>query len=62
MPEELEVDAWTDDGAVMAVRHSSLPIFGIQFHPESFGTESGDVVVANFLRSAGVPVAAEVTP
>jgi anthranilate synthase component 2 len=54
MPDELEVDAWTDDGAVMAVRHTKLPVHGIQFHPESFGTESGDVVVSNFLRSAGV--------
>jgi anthranilate synthase component 2 len=54
MPEVLEVDAWTDDGAVMAVRHVSLPVHGIQFHPESYGTESGDKVVASFLRGAGV--------
>jgi anthranilate synthase/aminodeoxychorismate synthase-like glutamine amidotransferase len=54
MPAELVVDAETGDGAVMAVRHRDLPVYGIQFHPESYGTESGDIVVANFLRSAGV--------
>lgn len=54
MPDVLEIDAETADGAVMAVRHRELPIHGIQFHPESYGTESGDIVVANFLRSAGV--------
>lgn len=61
MPAELVVDAETDDGAVMAVRHVGRPVYGIQFHPESFGTESGDVVVANFLRSAGVLPDVEVT-
>lgn len=59
MPDELVVDAETDDGAVMAVRHRGLPVFGIQFHPESYGTASGDFVVANFLRSAGVLPKAE---
>jgi len=53
MPEDLVVDAETSDGAVMAVRHASLPVFGIQFHPESYGTESGDIVVSNFLKGAG---------
>ncbi len=52
MPDTLVVDAETDDGAVMAVRHTESPIFGIQFHPESYGTESGDIVVTNFLRKA----------
>jgi len=60
IPEDLLVDAETDDGAVMAVRHAKLPIHGIQFHPESYGTESGDVVVSNFLRAAGVLPAGEV--
>jgi len=53
MPEDLVVDAETSDGAVMAVRHVTLPVFGIQFHPESYGTESGDIVVSNFLEGAG---------
>jgi len=53
IPEALVIDAQTDDGAVMAVRHVDMPIYGIQFHPESYGTESGDVVVSNFLQLAG---------
>jgi anthranilate synthase component 2 len=54
MPAGLEIDAETADGAVMAVSHRSLPIWGIQFHPESYGTESGDVVISNFLRLGGI--------
>lgn len=54
LPAELVVDAESDDGCVMAVSHASLPIFGIQFHPESYGTAEGDRMVANFLRIGGV--------
>ena len=54
MPDVLEVDAQTEDGAVMAVAHRELPLFGIQFHPESYGTESGDVIINNFLSAAGI--------
>ncbi|HET7437814.1 MAG TPA: aminodeoxychorismate/anthranilate synthase component II [Thermoanaerobaculia bacterium] len=49
LPGEFTVDADTDDGAVMAISHRTRPIFGIQFHPESYGTESGDQLIRNFL-------------
>lgn len=51
---ELRVDA-TGDDLVMAVSHTSRPTWGIQFHPESYGTTGGDQVMRNFLRLAGVP-------
>ncbi|HKR64856.1 MAG TPA: aminodeoxychorismate/anthranilate synthase component II [Thermoanaerobaculia bacterium] len=50
LPDFLRVDAQTTDGAVMAISHRVLPIFGIQFHPESYGTVSGDQLIANFLE------------
>ncbi|HEY0140955.1 MAG TPA: aminodeoxychorismate/anthranilate synthase component II [Thermoanaerobaculia bacterium] len=49
LPEFLAVDAETDDGAIMALSHRERPIFGIQFHPESFGTTGGDRLILNFL-------------
>ena len=49
-PAELEVTAWTDDGEIMGVRHRSLPIEGVQFHPESILTEHGHALLQNFLR------------
>ncbi|MBV9494556.1 MAG: aminodeoxychorismate/anthranilate synthase component II [Acidobacteria bacterium] len=49
LPDELIVDAETDDGVIMAVSHRTRPIFGIQFHPESYGTVDGDVLIRNFL-------------
>ena len=49
-PTELEVTAWTDDGEIMGVRHSSLPIEGVQFHPESILTEHGHALLNNFLK------------
>ncbi len=49
LPEDLRVDAESDDGAIMAVSHRSRPIFGIQFHPESYGTAGGDQIIMNFL-------------
>jgi anthranilate synthase component 2 len=51
-PTELEVTAWTDDGEIMGVRHRSLPVQGVQFHPESILTEHGHAMLANFLRQA----------
>ncbi len=50
IPPSLRVTATTADGLVMAVEHRTLPIFGVQFHPESIGTPRGDRVVANFLK------------
>ena len=48
-PNELEISAWTENGIVMGVRHKSLPIEGVQFHPESIKTEYGKQLLQNFL-------------
>jgi anthranilate synthase/aminodeoxychorismate synthase-like glutamine amidotransferase len=53
VPPSLEVTATTDDGLVMAVRHRTLPRFGVQFHPESILTPNGPRIVENFLALAG---------
>lgn len=51
LPGSLEVTAISlDDKAIMGVRHKKYPIFGIQFHPESIGTEEGKMILGNFLR------------
>ncbi|BBX33080.1 para-aminobenzoate synthase component II [Mycolicibacterium mageritense DSM 44476 = CIP 104973] len=53
VPAELEVIARTDGGVIMAVRHSELPIHGVQFHPESILTEGGHRMLANWLGFCG---------
>ena len=50
LPEVLEVTAFTTEGEVMGVRHKSLPIHGVQFHPESILTEYGHEMLRNFLK------------
>jgi anthranilate synthase component II len=50
IPAELEACAWAPDGEVMAVRHRSLPIHGVQFHPESVLTPEGSTIARNFLE------------
>ena len=58
MPDALEATAWTEDGLVMGLRHRALPLFGVQFHPESIASEHGRDIVANFLaiaRGANAP-------
>ena len=50
-PAELEVTAWTDDGEIMGVRHRTLPVEGVQFHPESILTEHGHALLNNFLKT-----------
>jgi anthranilate synthase component 2 len=49
-PACLKVTAWTDDGEIMGVKHTSLDIEGVQFHPESILTEHGHAMLANFLK------------
>jgi len=49
-PADLEITAWTDDGEIMGVRHKSLAIEGVQFHPESILTEHGHAMLKNFLE------------
>jgi len=53
-PEVLDVTAWTDDGEIMGVRHKTLPVEGVQFHPESILTEHGHALLKNFLESSVV--------
>jgi anthranilate synthase component 2 len=48
-PTDLEVTAWTDDGEIMGVRHRTLAVEGVQFHPESILTEHGHALLKNFL-------------
>jgi anthranilate synthase/aminodeoxychorismate synthase-like glutamine amidotransferase len=50
MPEVLEITAETDEGEIMGVKHKTLPIWGVQFHPESILTESGRTIIKNFLK------------
>ncbi len=50
MPDCLEVTAWTDDGEIMGVRHKTLNVHGVQFHPESILTEHGHDMLKNFLE------------
>ena len=49
LPECLEVTAETEEGEIMGVRHKTLPIWGVQFHPESILTDSGRTILKNFL-------------
>ena len=50
LPDCLEITAWTDDGEIMGVRHKTLVVEGVQFHPESILTEHGHAMLANFLK------------
>ena len=53
MPGELEITAETEEGEIMGVRHRSLPLEGVQFHPESVLTPEGNRLMANFMRMRG---------
>ena len=50
LPDCLEITAWTDDGEIMGVRHKTLAVEGVQFHPESILTEHGHDLLRNFLE------------
>lgn len=50
VPKEFTRTAWTDDGVIMAMQHERYPLYGIQFHPESFMTEHGSQLMRNFLH------------
>jgi anthranilate synthase component 2 len=50
LPDCLVITAWTDDGEIMGVHHKTLPVEGVQFHPESILTERGHALLANFLQ------------
>ena len=50
IPDCLEITAWTEDGEIMGVRHKTLAVEGVQFHPESILTEYGHEMLANFLK------------
>ena len=53
LPKKLLKTAWTEDNLIMGIQHQSLPIYGVQFHPESCLTEYGYRILANFLILAG---------
>ncbi len=54
IPPQLIVNATSDDAHIMGFRHESLPIHGVQFHPESIATEYGHELLANFLKICGM--------
>lgn len=54
LPDVLEVTAWLDDGTIMGLSHKTMPIHGVQFHPESIASEHGHKLLQNFLNMAAV--------
>jgi para-aminobenzoate synthetase component 2 len=62
LPDEIEVTGWTGSGVVMAMRHRTLPVEGVQFHPESVLTEGGHTMLANWLAACGFPAGLERAP
>jgi len=63
LPATLEVTSWTDEGEVMGLRHASLEVEGVQFHPESILTREGKRLLANWLARLATPAArGEVRP
>ncbi len=52
-PDTLEITAQSDDGVIQGLQHKTLPIFGVQFHPESIASEHGHKILANFLQDCG---------
>jgi anthranilate synthase component 2 len=58
LPATLEVTARTDEGVIMALRHREHPVVGVQFHPESIGTDAGYRILENFLEMTAAPLGA----
>jgi len=54
LPDCFDITAWTNDGEIMGIRHKTFPIEGVQFHPESIMTESGKMLLKNFLTHYSV--------
>ena len=52
LSKELVITAWTKDGEIMGLRHARLPVYGVQFHPESILTKAGKDLLRNFLQLA----------
>jgi para-aminobenzoate synthetase component II len=62
LPDEIEVTGRTESGVVMAMRHRTLPVEGVQFHPESVLTQGGHRMLANWLATCGYPEALDRAP
>ena len=50
LPQCLEITATSEDDEIMGIRHRELPVWGVQFHPESLATENGIIILKNFLN------------
>ena len=58
-PSALEITAQSEDGVIQGLQHKTLPIFGVQFHPESIASEHGHKILANFLQDCGTNLRTE---
>lgn len=54
LPDELEAIGWSDDGVIQILKHRTLPIYSVQFHPESCGSQNGDELMYRLLKEVGL--------
>ncbi len=54
VPKNFVLSAWTEDKTIMGIQHKTYPVFGVQFHPESFMTEFGNIIIRNFLACRSI--------